>query len=199
MFFAHSLTRRLTITFHIHTHTRALSLSPFSNFFKAGPDGTVRAFSNPVIHERNKNATTAGRLMGFPVPERPHAIVLGSHEDDVLMTEGAPGVREQISVGVLELADDLTQRLPAFLSAYDVVILGEGGLQHFKALLDDVLGLSQQQQQQNNNELRNRLGGVGQGLRERLGFLKNLGEGLTGGGGGLGGGADRSMYGSELF
>ena len=137
--------------------------------------------------------------MGFPVPERPHAIVLGSHEDDVLMTEGAPGVREQISVGVLELADDLTQRLPAFLSAYDVVILGEGGLQHFKALLDDVLGLSQQQQQQNNNELRNRLGGVGQGLRERLGFLKNLGEGLTGGGGGLGGGADRSMYGSELF
>jgi hypothetical protein len=38
--------------------------------------------------------------------------VFGSHEDDLLMTEGAAGVREQITVGFLELADDLAQRLP---------------------------------------------------------------------------------------
>jgi hypothetical protein len=38
--------------------------------------------------------------------------VFGSHEDDLLMTEGASGVREQITVGFLELADDLAQRLP---------------------------------------------------------------------------------------
>ena len=38
--------------------------------------------------------------------------MFGSHEDDLLMTEGAQGLREQLSVGFLELSDDLTQRLP---------------------------------------------------------------------------------------
>ena len=37
--------------------------------------------------------------------------VFGSHEDDLLMTEGSTGLREQITVGFLELADDLPQRL----------------------------------------------------------------------------------------
>ena len=38
--------------------------------------------------------------------------VFGSHEDDLLMTEGAQGLREQLSIGFLELSEDLTQRLP---------------------------------------------------------------------------------------
>jgi hypothetical protein len=29
--------------------------------------------------------------MGMPVLDRPHALVLGSHEDDLLMTEGVQG------------------------------------------------------------------------------------------------------------
>ena len=96
-----------------------------SNFFRTAPDGTVRAFSSPIVHERyssldyqytmtchdmqlqlqlqlgllilfvflnrNKNATTASRHMGMPVPERPYALVLGSHEDDVSMTDGLKG------------------------------------------------------------------------------------------------------------
>jgi len=141
-----------------------------------------------VVHERNKNATTAARMMGFAVPERPHALVLGSHEDDVLMTEGAPGVREQLSVGVLELADDLTQRLPAFLAAFDVVVLGEGSLQHLRALVDDVLGVTAAAAAA--AEQHKRQAGGGLGLRERLGFLKGIGEGL-----GVGGGS----FGSDLF
>lgn len=131
----------------------------------------MRAFTSPIVHERNKNATTASRIMGFPVPEREHALVLGSHEDDVLMTEGAPGIKEQINVGFLELADDLASRLPAFLNAYDVVVLGEGSLGYVRALVDDVLGVAVEQKKG--------------GLRERLGFLKNIGEGLAGGGGDL--------------
>jgi hypothetical protein len=42
--------------------------------------------------------------------------VFGSHEDDLLMTEGSSGLKEQITVGFLELADDLTQRLPVSCS-----------------------------------------------------------------------------------
>jgi hypothetical protein len=52
------------------------NLRVVSNFFKTGPDGSVRAFSQPIIHDRNKNATTAGRFMGFSVPSRPNALVL---------------------------------------------------------------------------------------------------------------------------
>ena len=51
------------------------NLRIISNFFKTAPDGSVRAFSTPNVHERNKNATTAARFMGFPVPERPNALV----------------------------------------------------------------------------------------------------------------------------
>lgn len=40
---------------------------------------------------RNKNATTAAAQMGMPVLHRPHALVLGSHEDDLLMTQGMEG------------------------------------------------------------------------------------------------------------
>lgn len=41
---------------------------------------------------RNKNATTAATQMGMSLPERPYAIVFGSHEDDVSMTDGLQGM-----------------------------------------------------------------------------------------------------------
>jgi hypothetical protein len=37
---------------------------------------------------RNKNATTATEHMGMPVPARKHALIFGSHEDDVTMADG---------------------------------------------------------------------------------------------------------------
>lgn len=131
--------------------------------------------------------------MGFLVPERPYALILGSHEDDVLMTEGTPGLKEQISVGLLELADDITQRLPAFLSAYDVVILGEGSLSYVKNMLEDMSGV------QETLKRGGPLGGLGGGLRERLGFLRSLQEGLTGVSGGGGSSYGTTTYGSDLF
>ena len=51
--------------------------------------------------------------------------MLGSHEDDVYMTDGASGIAEQISVGFIEVQDDFVQRLPGFLQAYDAVVLGK--------------------------------------------------------------------------
>jgi hypothetical protein len=87
------------------------NLRLISNYFRTGPDGTVRAFSNPVVHERNKNASTAAAHMGMPLPQRPNAIVFGSHEDDVSMTEGVKGLSNQLSIGYLELTEELPQRI----------------------------------------------------------------------------------------
>jgi hypothetical protein len=64
------------------------------------------------VCDRNKNITTAERHMGMAVPNRPYAIVLGSEEDDVRMTEGLQGLKQQISVGLIELSEDFAQRLP---------------------------------------------------------------------------------------
>ena len=77
-----------------------------------------------------QNATTAARHLSMPLPPRPHALVLGAHEDDVGMTEGLEGLTEQLSVGFLDLSDDLPQRLPSFLAAYDAVVLGESSFHY---------------------------------------------------------------------
>lgn len=110
-----------------------------SNFFRAGPDGTVRAFSQPIVHELNKNITTAGLYMGFPVTERPYNIVIGSSEDGGRVAEGLDGVKDTLSIGYLELTEDLLQRLPTFLSSYDAVVLGDGSFQYIKSLLEELL------------------------------------------------------------
>ena len=112
-----------------------------SNFFRTAPDGTVRAFSTPVVHERNKNASTAGRFMGMPLPERPNALVLGAHEDDLSMTDGAAGIQETVSVDFLELGEDLVDRLPAFMTTYDAVVLGDGSFDFVRGLVMELLGL----------------------------------------------------------
>lgn len=80
-----------------------LNMRIISNFFRTAPDGTVRAFSTPIVHEKNKNAKTAATALGFAVPERSNALVLGSHEDDIYMTDGASGIVEQLSVGFIEV------------------------------------------------------------------------------------------------
>lgn len=94
------------------------NLRIISNFFRTAPDGTVRAFSSPMVHERNKNATTASRVMGMPVPQRPYALVLGAHEDDVTsMVDGLGAqLQDTLSIGYMELTDDLPQRLPVSLT-----------------------------------------------------------------------------------
>ena len=112
-----------------------------SNFFRTAPDGTVRAFSSPVVHERNKHARTAMEHMGMPLPERKNALVFGAHEDDIRMIQGATGIEETLTVGFLEVGQDLSTRLPAFMTTYDVVVVGDGNFQFVRQTLSDVLGL----------------------------------------------------------
>ncbi len=50
--------------------------------------------------------------MDMPLPNRQYAIVIGSHEDDIRMTSGLSDLKEQISVGYLDLTEELPQSLP---------------------------------------------------------------------------------------
>jgi hypothetical protein len=83
-----------------------------SNMFRTAPDGTVRAFSQPVVHSRNKNVTTAASVMGFPIPNRPYALLIGAHESDIGMLAGIEGLKEKIALGFFEMTTDLIDRLP---------------------------------------------------------------------------------------
>ncbi len=53
--------------------------------------------------------------MDMPLPNRQYAIVIGSHEDDIRMTSGLSDLKEQISVGYLDLTEELPQSLPVSL------------------------------------------------------------------------------------
>ena len=110
-----------------------------SNMFRTAPDGTVRAFSYPLVHSRNKNVTTAANVMGFPVPTRSYALLIGAHENDINMLSGLEGLKDKMALGFLEMTTDLTERLPTFLDSYDAVVLGDGSFQYAKTLVDELL------------------------------------------------------------
>ena len=110
-----------------------------SNMFRTAPDGTVRAFSYPLVHSRNKNVTTAASVMGFPVPTRPYALLIGAHENDINMLSGLEGLKDKIALGFFEMTTDLTERLPVFLDTYDAVVLGDGSFQYAKILVEELL------------------------------------------------------------
>ena len=155
-----------------------LNMRIISNYCRTGPDGTVRAFSSPVVHERNKNAATASSALGFALPERPHALVLGSHEDDVMMTHGASGITEKLSIGFIEVQEDFAQRLPGYLSAFDAVVIGEGEFTFVSHLIDDILGILVPKQESAARAIQNKLG---DGLGRARGFFRGLDLGSGGG------------------
>ena len=94
--------------------------------------------------------------MGMPIPDRPYAIIIGSHEDDVLMTDGlgtipntylsssssssSSSLKETIKIGFLELCQNLPDRLNTFLNSYDAVIIGDSNFMYIKTLLEEILG-----------------------------------------------------------
>ena len=57
------------------------------------------------------------------------------------MAAGAAGIKEILSVGFLELSEDLSLRLPTFMTTYDVVVIGDGTFNFVKQLITDILQL----------------------------------------------------------
>lgn len=151
-----------------------------SNFFRTAPDGTIRAFSQPTVHDRNKNVTTTARFMGMPVPQRPYALVLAAHEDDVVrMTDGLAGLQDTMTIGYMEVTEDLPQRLPVYLNAFDVVIVGDGSFKFVSSMLEDILQTpipSKAASSQSSGGLAGKLPNLSFGLRRGLGMLLNTAE-----------------------
>jgi len=75
-------------------------------------------------------------------------LVLGGSLADVGMAGGGmeggrEGGRQQvISLGFCETGKDFVTELPRFLEAYDVVVLGDGGMQYANHLIEQVVGTS---------------------------------------------------------
>lgn len=68
--------------------------------------------------------------------------MLGSHEQDLRLTEGLDSISTQLSIGHLELTEDLTRSLPMVLESFDAVVIGDSSLSFAKSLLDDILSSS---------------------------------------------------------
>jgi hypothetical protein len=79
--------------------------------------------------------------MNMPLPQRPNAVVFGSHEQDLRLTEGLD-VSTQISVGHLELTEGLLRSLPVALDSFDAVVIGDSSFRFAKSLIDDLLSVS---------------------------------------------------------
>ena len=65
--------------------------------------------------------------------------LLGSHEDDIHMAENVKGLKTALSIGFLEMTDDILQRLPTFLSTYDAVVVTDSSFQYIQSVVDELL------------------------------------------------------------
>ena len=78
--------------------------------------------------------------MNMPLPQRPNALVFGSHEQDLRLTDGAEATTV-LSIGYVELTEDLARGLPVALESFDAVVLGDSSFMFTKSLVEDILGI----------------------------------------------------------
>ena len=55
------------------------------------------------------------------------------------MAETVIGLKDTLSIGYLEMTEDLNSRLPTYLSAYDAVILSDSSFQYIRSVIDEIL------------------------------------------------------------
>lgn len=55
------------------------------------------------------------------------------------MAETVSGLKETLSIGFLEMSEDLNSRLPTYLASYDAVILSDSSFQYVRSVIDDIL------------------------------------------------------------
>lgn len=105
-------------------------------------------FSAPSYHVFNKKVLHAKDSSPyFQLPLRSHLLLLGDSLGDAAMCEGLDGVADEgkIKVGFL---NDKAERLPDYLQAYDVVLLGDPDFHFVNTLLADVAAGGEERQKQ---------------------------------------------------
>lgn len=94
-----------------------------------------------------RNMTTARNfrsgIMNQRLPPPPNALVLGASPSDLDLALGETE-RQVISIGYIENDANFLSNLPIFLSRYDIVILGDGGLQYVNHILEQILQINKQ-------------------------------------------------------
>eukprot|EP00904_Undaria_pinnatifida_P008861 jgi/Undpi1/5104/HiC_scaffold_19.g08456.m1 len=100
--------------------------------------GVMTGFEGEVLHVFNKHASSpvvAPYFRTEQMQRRGNVILLGDSLGDLNMAKGA-GSGEVITVGFLN--DKVEERLEAYRSAFDVVILGDGSFDFVLQLLEDI-------------------------------------------------------------
>jgi len=100
-------------------------------------DGALTGFEDPVFHVFNKRADTILHTPFFrdnDLASRSSVVLLGDSLGDLSMAEGLKQP-EDVLIAVGFLNDRPDERLPDYLAAYDVVVIGDPGVE----VLDELL------------------------------------------------------------
>ena len=93
----------------------------------------LTGFAPPLIHSFNKNSATLQAAPSWPlVADRPAVLLLGDSVSDTNMANGF-AADTVLSVGFLNDRED--ERRSAHCNAFDVVLVGDGGMDPVVALL----------------------------------------------------------------
>jgi 5'-nucleotidase len=107
-------------------------------------DDVLIGFSSPTYHVFNKKALYAKDISPFFKTEgldtRHNLLLLGDSLGDTAMCEGLDiPENTKIKIGFL---NDKVERLPDYLQAYDVVLLGDPDFHFVSSLLEDIVATS---------------------------------------------------------
>uniref|UniRef100_A0A2P2I1C9 5'-nucleotidase n=1 Tax=Hirondellea gigas TaxID=1518452 RepID=A0A2P2I1C9_9CRUS len=95
-----------------------------SNFFKYDQQDCVVGFEGEMIHMFNKNENAIHESPYFKdIGNRSNAILMGDSLGDIKMAQGIPSPNALLKIGFLN--DKIDERLAAYESVYDVVLLDD--------------------------------------------------------------------------
>jgi len=118
-------------------HAGFSGLHVIANRYDFDQYGLVVGNSEPVIHTFNKNDVTLHGLPDYEaIRRRRNVVLLGDSASDPEMVIGFD-YDHLLKVGLLN--EKVEERLPAFRAAYDVVVIGDGGLEPVINLLEQIL------------------------------------------------------------
>jgi 5'-nucleotidase len=104
-------------------------------------DDILVGFSSPSYHVFNKKALFAKKSPYFSIKglkDRRNLILLGDSLGDTTMCEGLQiSDNSKIKIGFL---NDKVERLPDYLVAYDVILLGDPDFTFVSTLIEDIIG-----------------------------------------------------------
>jgi len=109
-----------------------------SNFMEFDDEERILAFKKPLIHTFNKHEIASMEVEYFAsVAERNNVLLLGDCLGDHEMDKGVQNPDAVLKIGFLN--DRLEERLPAFMEAFDIVILDDQSMDFVNALLKFIL------------------------------------------------------------